>query len=69
MKTQFLVLTLEEKTVVTHVSLRDGLELETEFTLIPILEGSFDTELEALKRVEEIKETFDGMVEIRKVFI
>lgn len=69
METQFLVLTLEEKTVVTHVSLSDGLNLETEWTIIPILEGSFDTELQALKRVEEIKQTFDGMVEIRKVFI
>lgn len=69
METRFLVLTLEEKTVVTHVRLGDSLDLQTEFTLIPILEGSFETELQALKRVEEIKQTFDGMVEIRKVFI
>jgi hypothetical protein len=70
MKAKFLVLTLKEKTVVTHVSLSStGLDLETEHTVLPILEDSFETELEALKRVEELlscKEVFE--VEIKKVF-
>lgn len=70
MKAKFLVLTLEEKTVVTHVSLSsEGLELETEHTLLPTLEGSFETELEALKRVEELlKSKSVREVEIKKVF-
>lgn len=70
MKSQFLVVTLEEKEVVTQVALTsEGLETETEFVLISTLEGSFETELEALKRVEELLKTFTGEVEIKKVFI
>ena len=70
MKTQFLVVTLEEKEVVTQVALTSqGLDTETEFVLTSTLEDSFETELEALKRVEELLETFTGEVEIKKVFI
>lgn len=68
---QFLVLTLEEEEVVTRVSLTsEGLESVTKFILTSTLEGSFETELEAMKRVEELlegKTTFE--VEVKKVFI
>lgn len=71
MKTQYLVLTLENTEIVTNVSFTsDVLHVEYEYALISILEASFETELGALKRVEELLETEEYLeVEIKKVFV
>lgn len=68
MGTKFLVLGLQDRQVITDVSLgRNGISEEHKYFVVGINEGYFDTYPEALKRAEEIGVKYEDGVEIKPV--
>jgi len=70
MKTKFLVLSLREQDVVESVHLSsDGLDVESNFTIIATIESEWENELDAIKCTEFIVQSDNIFgVEIRKIF-
>ena len=69
MRTKFVVLSVEDRDVVRSVSLfSGGLDTEETTFLMGMVEDSYGTELEAMKRAEELVGA-GHMIEIKKIFI